>query len=191
MITFFLELNLPKKWKNYKYFQFFWENYVRHSSKRKEILGLHFYKTRNVRILKDITVQLAEIPIINWICLYRVSSLCCGRVAGRLTTVWGFCIFSNVTGRFWTSCLQTSHVLFPLMLNHFTAQSWWASASSPLQLHSNLRVSPPSPSSMKQILQTASSSGISSPSSPLTVMNMLQEHLQNVSNKIFFFFFFW
>jgi hypothetical protein len=51
------------------------------------------------------------------------------------------------------------------MLNHLTAHSWCARASSPLQLHSILSVSPPSLSSTKQILQTASSSGISSSSS--------------------------
>jgi hypothetical protein len=54
------------------------------------------------------------------------------------------------------------------MLNHLTAQSWCARASSPLQLHSILSVSPPSFSSTRQILQTASSSGISLPPSPGT-----------------------
>lgn len=73
-------------------------------------------------------------------------------------------IRNRVTGKFCTSCLHTSHVLFPFMLNHFIAHSLWAKASSPLQLHSILKVSPPSLSSTRQILQTASSSGISSAS---------------------------
>lgn len=77
-------------------------------------------------------------------------------------TLW---ILKSVTGRFLTSCLQTSQVLLPLILNHFTAHSWWARARAPLQLHSILRVSPPSHNSTKQIRQTASSSGMSSPSS--------------------------
>jgi hypothetical protein len=54
-------------------------------------------------------------------------------------------------------------VRFPLMLNHLRAQSECARAISPLQLHSILNVSPCfSESSSKQILHTASSSGISS-----------------------------
>jgi len=100
--------------------------------------------------------------------LYCWAALCWAAFAIRLFAVW-VGILNKVTGRFWTSCLQTSHILFPLMLNHLTAQSWCARASSPLQLHSILSVSPPSLSSTKQILQTASSSGISSPPSSGTV----------------------
>lgn len=95
-------------------------------------------------------------------CLYGPAS------AGRALFPREFWTRKRVTGRFLTSCLHTSHVLLPFMLNHFTAHSWWASASSPLQLHSILRVSAPSPSSIKQILQTASSSRISSPLSSFT-----------------------
>ena len=77
----------------------------------------------------------------------------------------------SVTGKFLTSCLHTSQVLLPFMVNHLRAQSLWARASSPLQLHSIFKVSPPSQSSTKQILQTASSSGMSSPSaSPVSVL---------------------
>jgi len=68
-----------------------------------------------------------------------------------------------VTGRFRTSSLHTSQVLLPLILNHLTAHSWWARASSPLQLHSIFNVSPPSHRSTRQILHTASSWPISSP----------------------------
>lgn len=80
-------------------------------------------------------------------------------------------IRKSVTGKFLTSCLHTSQVLLPFMVNHLRAQSLWARASSPLQLHSIFKVSPPSQSSTKQILQTASSSGMSSPSaaSPVSV----------------------
>lgn len=80
--------------------------------------------------------------------------------------VWVLWIRKRVTGRFWTSSLHTSHVLLPLILNHLIAHSWWAKASSPLQQHSIFNVSPPSHSSIRQILHTASSSAISSPSSP-------------------------
>lgn len=97
-------------------------------------------------------------------CLYPFISMFRALLA-LLFRQWTLCILKRVTGRFWTSCLQTSHVLLPLMLNHFIAHSWWAKASSPLQLHSILRVSPPSHNSTKQIRQTASSSGMSSPSS--------------------------
>lgn len=81
--------------------------------------------------------------------------------------IWVLWIRKRVTGRFWTSCLHTSHVLLPFIVNHLMAHSLWARASSPLQLHSILKVSPPSQSSTRQILQTASSSGMSSPSASL------------------------
>lgn len=68
---------------------------------------------------------------------------------------------SNVTGKFWTSCLQTSQVLVPFVLNHLMAHASWTSLRSPLQLHSIFRVLPSSHTS-RQILHTASSSGISS-----------------------------
>ena len=99
-------------------------------------------------------------------CLYPLISICMALFAPvfRIRILW---IRRSVTGKFWTSCLHTSHVLLPLMLNHFIAHSSWAKARSPLQLHSIFRVSPPSPNSTKQILQTASSSGISSPSASL------------------------
>lgn len=70
---------------------------------------------------------------------------------------------SSVTGKFCTSCLQTSQTLLPLLLNHSIAQSLWTSLRAPLQLHSILRVFSSSHGS-RQILQTASSSGISSSS---------------------------
>lgn len=70
---------------------------------------------------------------------------------------------SKVTGKFWTSCPQTSQVLFPFVVNHLIAQSSCKSLRAPLQLHSILSVFPSSQTS-KQILQTASSSGISSSS---------------------------
>lgn len=94
--------------------------------------------------------------------LYPLTSSCRALIAPvlRVRILW---IRNRVTGKFRTSSLQISHVLFPLMLNHLMAQSLCAKASSPLQLHSIFSVSPPSHNSTKQILQTASSSGISSP----------------------------
>ena len=68
---------------------------------------------------------------------------------------------SNITGKFLTSCLHTSQVLVPFVLNHLMAHASWTSLRSPLQLHSIFRVLPSSHSS-RQILHTASSSGISS-----------------------------
>ena len=68
---------------------------------------------------------------------------------------------SKVTGKFWTTCPHTSQVLFPLVLNHLTAHSSCTSLRAPLQLHSILSVFPSSHTS-RQILHTASSSGISS-----------------------------
>lgn len=113
-----------------------------------------FYKGQNIFTLKKC--------VLKYLC--GCAALCWTPFRSCLLTV-RICILNKVTGRFWTSCLQTSHVLFPLMLNHFIAHSWCARASSPLQLHSNLSVSPPSLSSTRQILQTASSSGMSSPPS--------------------------
>lgn len=69
-------------------------------------------------------------------------------------------IRSNVTGKLETSCLQTSQILFPFTLNHLIAHSSWTSLRSPLQLHSIWKVLPSSHAA-RQILQTASSSGIS------------------------------
>ena len=118
-----------------------------------------FFKRRKI---KDI-LSLSHVEWKNFTCLYLATSGCwplpCKLRSGA------FWIRRRVTGRFWTSCLHTSHILLPLMLNHFIAHSLWAKASSPLQLHSILRVSAPSPSSTRQILQTASSSGISLTSS--------------------------
>lgn len=90
------------------------------------------------------------------------------------------CIRKSVTGRFLTSCLHTSHVLLPLILNHFKAHSWWANASSPLQLHSIFSVSPPSHSSTRQIRQTASSSGISSP--PCSLSSERKDYIKTVAS---------
>lgn len=98
--------------------------------------------------------------------LYPLRSPCRARIPAILCAVlW---ILKRVTGRFWTSCRHTSQVLLPLIVNHFIAQSLWARASSPLQLHSIFNVSPPSHSSTKHIRQTASSSGMSSPSALLS-----------------------
>lgn len=98
--------------------------------------------------------------------LYPLSSLCwITPCLACLVPFGGFGMRSKVTGRLRTSCLHISQVLFPFMLNHFIAHSWCANASSPLQLHSIFRVSPPSVSSTIQIRHTASSSGISSPPS--------------------------
>lgn len=70
---------------------------------------------------------------------------------------------SKVTGKFLTSCRHTSQFLFPFVLNHLTAHSSCTSWRAPLQLHSILSVFPSSHTS-RQILHTASSSGISSSS---------------------------
>jgi len=98
----------------------------------------------------------------EYTCLYPVASSSWDLLAPlfRFRTLW---IRNRVTGRFRTSSLHTSQVLLPFILNHLIAHSWWARASSPLQLHSNLKVSPPSHRSTRQILHTASSSAISSP----------------------------
>lgn len=88
---------------------------------------------------------------------------------------WGFCWVSSrlvvswlivgtrsrITGKFLTSCLQTSQIRVPFVLNHLMAQCSWTSLRSPLQLHSIFSVLPSSQTS-RQILHTASSSGISS-----------------------------
>lgn len=68
---------------------------------------------------------------------------------------------SKVTGKFWTSCLHTSHFLSLFVLNHLIKHSSCTSLRSPLQLHSILKVFLSSHTS-KHILHTASSSGISS-----------------------------
>lgn len=68
---------------------------------------------------------------------------------------------SKITGKFRTSCLQTSQIRVPFVLNHLMAQCSWTSLRSPLQLHSIFSVLPSSHTS-RQILHTASSSGISS-----------------------------
>lgn len=86
--------------------------------------------------------------------------------------LWWLCLLSlwaeegtrsNVTGKFWTSCPQTSQFLFPFVVNHLIAQFSCRSLRAPLQLHSILSVFSSSQAS-KQILQIASSSGISSSS---------------------------
>ena len=110
-----------------------------------------------------VTGQITSINIecgicLDLTCLKRVAS-----VAPRLK--WESCMRRRVTGRFWTSCLHTSHVLFPLMVNHLIVHSLCARANSPLHIHSILKASESSPNSTKQILHTASSSGTSSPPS--------------------------
>lgn len=81
-----------------------------------------------------------------------------------LLALWTeLCTRSKVTGKFWTSCPHTSHVLFPFVLNHLIAHSSCTSLRAPLQLHSILSVFCSSHSS-RHILHTASSSGISSSS---------------------------
>lgn len=119
----------------------------------------------NMKTRDSNTLQIKQL-IEVFTCLYWVTSAWRALLPRKLVA-WEFWSRKSVTGKFRTSCLQTSHVLLPFMLNHFMAHSWWARASSPLQLHSILSVSGPSPSSTKQIRHTASSSGISSPPSSL------------------------
>ena len=57
--------------------------------------------------------------------------------------------------------LKKKKNIVPFVLNHLMAQASWTSLRSPLQLHSIFRVLPSSHTS-RQILHTASSSGISS-----------------------------
>lgn len=97
---------------------------------------------------------------------------------------------SKVTGKFRTSCPHTSQFLFFLMLNHLIAQSSCINWRAPLQLHSILRVFPSSQAS-KQILQIASSSGISSSLSQLGEPGVIwSEHkdkllmLEYINNEI-------
>lgn len=83
-------------------------------------------------------------------------------VSSRLLVSWLIVgTRSSITGKFRTSCLQTSQIRVPFVLNHLMAQCSWTSLRSPLQLHSIFKVLPSSHTS-RQILHTASSSGISS-----------------------------
>lgn len=83
-------------------------------------------------------------------------------VSSRLVVSWLIVgTRSRITGKFLTSCRQTSQIRVPFVLNHLMAQCSWTSLRSPLQLHSIFNVLPSSQTS-RQILHTASSSGISS-----------------------------
>lgn len=83
-------------------------------------------------------------------------------VSSRLLVSWLIVgTRSKITGKFRTSCLQTSQIRVPFVLNHLMAQCSWTSLRSPLQLHSIFSVLPSSHTS-RHILHTASSSGISS-----------------------------
>lgn len=110
------------------------------------------------------------------------SSSCSGGVLLRRSVLLGS--RTTVTGMFWTSWLQTSHVRFPLMPNHLNAHSLCANAISPRQLHSIFKISPySSVSESIHILHTASSSGISPSScssSPTFLWHKFSTHHQIV-----------
>ncbi len=129
---------------------------------------------------KRIEVQKRKKIDNDHLCKSWFRSSCSGGVLLRRSVLLGS--RTTVTGMFWTSWLQTSHVRFPLMPNHLNAHSLCANAISPRQLHSIFKISPySSVSESIHILHTASSSGISPSScssSPTFLWHKFSTHHQ-------------